>query len=129
METMKFSSNETALAVAKEAVWLAWNACGGPRSFGVLRDNPDANKEAVWEQAYEMRDYAQRHGRPEDVNCDYVFGRMMKLRFTVKDGLLTFNDYEPRGDYQSWCHRYKTFRALFDAAAESAGAEPEQRAA
>lgn len=129
MDTMKFASNEIAFAVAKEAVWLAWNACGGPMGFGFFRDAPGSDKEAVWNQAYNNLDYAVRHGGPEEVNCDYVFGRMMKLRFTVEDGVLTFGDYEPRGDYQSWCHRYKTFRALFDAAAESVGAAPEKQAA
>ena len=113
----KYESVEEALAVAKEAVWLAWKACGGIRGYGLLKNKPDADKEAVWDNAYEMGDYSGRAGRAEgSVNADYVFGRMMKLRFNIKGDTIEFPSHEPRGDYQSWCYVYKSYVALFDAA-------------
>lgn len=118
MEKRTYSSPEEALAVAKEAMWLAWNAAGGPFGMGVLQNNPGADKEAVWDQAYNMGDYTGKHdGRPESVNADYVFGRMLKLRFKIVGASLEFPDYEPRWDYQGWSGKqYQTFAALFDAA-------------
>jgi hypothetical protein len=116
METRKYKSNEEALTVAKEAVWLAYQAAGGPAGMGIFQAKDDAKKDQVWDQAYDQRDYSVRHGPPEYVSCDYVFGKMMKLRFTVKDGAIEFPDHEPRSDYQAWCRQYKTFGALFDAA-------------
>lgn len=112
----KYATKEEALNVAKEAIWLAWNACGGPAGMGFLQNKPNAEKEKVWEQAYNQGDYALRHGGPERVSADYVFGRMMKLRFKLDGDTIDHDDYEPRRDYQAWCGTYKTFSALFDAA-------------
>jgi hypothetical protein len=112
-----YSSNEEALAVAKEVMWLAWVAAGGPSGAGFLRDKPGADKEAVWKNAYNNEDYSgRRHGPAEQVSADYVFGRMLKLTFRVKGNTITHRDEEPRWDYQSWCGKYKTYAALFDAA-------------
>ena len=112
----KYESNEQALEVAKEAIWLAWNACGGSVGMGVFQANDAAKKDEVWKRAYDQGDYAMRHGPAEEVHADYVFGRMMKLYFSVKDGTIKHRDDAPRGDYQSWCYRYKTYADLFDAA-------------
>ena len=111
-----YESKEHALAVAKEAVWLAWQACGGPSGMGFLRNNPGADKEAVWKNAYGNEDYKTRHGAPEDVYADYVFGRMMKLYFRIAGNSLNIPTDECRRDYQSWCGKYPTYSALFDAA-------------
>lgn len=121
MNERKYASKEEALAVAKEAVWLAWQAVGGPFGWGVLQDNPNAQKEEVWKCAVDRRDY-NGSGRSETyINCDYVFGRMMKLRFEIWGDKLNVPDFAPRGAYQEWCHRYKSFDALFDAAEKDAG--------
>ena len=115
----EYGSHEEALNVAKEAVWLAWNACGGPSHFGCLQDRgPNQDREKVWDHAYNERDYAGGHkGDSTRINCDYVMGRMMKLRFAVQGNKLTdISDGKPRGDYQSWCFEYKTYADLFDAA-------------
>lgn len=118
METRKFSNPAEALEVAKEAVWLAWQACGGAQGMGIFRDDPTAGRDRVWDGAYNLLDYTGKHEGPEGrINADYVFGRMMKLRFKITGDSIEFPDFEPRWDYQSWCHRYKTFGALFDAAA------------
>lgn len=112
----EYSSSEKALEVAKEATWLAWNACGGPLGFGIFQDNPAAKKEDVWNRAYSQGDYAGRHGGPEDVHADYVYGRMMKLYFTVEGNVIKHRDDAPRDDYQAWCRHYPSYAALFDAA-------------
>lgn len=115
----RYSSPEESLNVAKEAVYLAWQACGGTSGGGFLQDRgPHQDRERVWDHAYNERDYAGGHkGDKKAVNCDYVMGRMMKLRFVVDgDTLKNISDSNPRGDYQSWCFRYNTYADLFDAA-------------
>lgn len=90
-------------AVVKEAFWLAWQACGGPKNMGWLQDNPTADKEAVWKQMYDRVDYAGNHGqnRTGNVYGDYVFGRMMKLGLQWDENGIEFTDSAPRSDYQS----------------------------
>jgi hypothetical protein len=114
----KYGNHEEAIAVAKEAIWLAWTACGGTSGAGFLQDNPDAKKDQVWDRAYNMGDYSGRRVgmKPTAVNADYVFGRMMKLYFKVEGDSITHDDQEPRRDYQAWCGRYPSYAALFDAA-------------
>lgn len=113
-----YGSNEEALNVAKQAVWLAWNACGGTSGYGFMQDRgPNQTPETVWDHAYNERDYhGRRNEEPASINCDYVMGRMMKLYFTVKDKILTHRDGEGRRDYQAWCGKYPTYASLFDAA-------------
>jgi hypothetical protein len=117
MSERKYDSDAEALAVAKEALWLAWQAAGGPSGMGFLQDNPAADKEAVWDRAYNKGDYFGRHGMDDcAVNADYVFGRMLKLRFEIHGAVLEIPDDIPRRDYQGWCGKYKTYQALFEAA-------------
>lgn len=106
------------MAVAKEAVWLAWQACGGPIGYGFMQDKgPDQDREKVWDHAYNERDYSGTHQAGDDrINCDYVMGRMMKLRFGLKGAIITHNDYPVDINYQSWFRKYPTFNALFEAA-------------
>ena len=113
----KYGGSEQALDVAKQAVFLAWQACGGPMGMGVFQDRgPKQDRETVWEHAYDQRDYTVRHGGPELVSADYVMGRMMKLNFTITGDTIKHRDDTPRGDYQAWCYTYPTYAALFDAA-------------
>jgi len=112
----KYSSTDEAVAVAKEALWLAWNAAGGPSGYGFFRDKPSATKEDVWQNAITSGDYSGVRASAERIDADYVFGRMLKLRFRVNGSALDVPDYQPRGDYQGWCHQYSSFAALFDAA-------------
>jgi len=114
----KYSSYEEALAVAKEVVWLAWNA-SHLSGYGFMQDRgPNQDREKVWDHAYHRRDYAGGHtGGAGSVDCDYVMGRMMKLHFTIDGAALTsISDSTPRSDYQSWCGKYKTYADLFNAA-------------
>ena len=83
--------------------------------MGFLQNNPGADKDAVWNNAYGQRDYPLRHGDVAQIDCDYVFGRMMKLRFRVEGNKISHPDHQPRADYQAWCYKYPTFDSLFDA--------------
>ena len=105
-------------AVAKEALWLAWQACGSPAGMGWLQNRPDATREDVWANAVSSGDYPLRlaDGTPNRVYADYVFGRMMKLPLELGEGFVAVPDSEPRADYQSWCRKYPTYAALVAAA-------------
>lgn len=112
----KYSNQEEALNVAKEAMWLAWNA-SGVVGMGVLQDKPGAMRDEVIAQTFRPQsDYAKERGLPLEGSADYVFGRMMKTHFRIKDNVLVYDDGEPRGDYQSWAYAYRTYDALIDAA-------------
>ena len=124
----KYGSNEEALAVAKEAMWLAWKA-SGVVGLGVLQDKPDAQKEAVIAQTfYPQSEYAKANGLPLEGSSDYVFGRMMKTHFRIKDNVVSYSGGAPRGDYQSWAWTYRTYDALMDAAETAVIASAEKAA-
>ena len=119
MNETKFQC-EDAKAVAEEALWLAWQACGGPVGKGVLQDRPGATKQDVIDNVVVAGDYPGEIilcGRKEgEIRADYVFGRMMKLNCTVaKDGIL-YRNAAITPDYQAWCRIYPTYEALFGAA-------------
>ena len=117
----KYESAEKALEIAKEAMWLAWTACDCSVGMGVFQANDAVKKDKVWEQAYEMGDYSGRGGMDKsEVDADYVFGRMLKLRFHIKGDTLQLPDDTPRGDYQGWCYKFKSYADLFDAAEQAA---------
>ena len=117
----KYESNERAMAVAKQAVYLAWVAAGRSEGMGVFQDRgPNQDAEKVWDHAYNERDYSGGHkNEAERINCDYVMGRMMKLRFSWKGDTINVPDSEPRRDYQAWCGKYKSYADLFDAAEQA----------
>lgn len=109
-------------AVAKEALWLAWQACGGPYGMGVFQDQPGATKEQVVANAMIRGDYPAasiNRNKPGELYADYVFGRMVKLIIRWDVNGIEVNDNPPRRDYQSWCHEYQTYEILILAAIES----------
>jgi hypothetical protein len=123
-----YKSEQHALDVAKEAVWLAWQACKGPLGLGIFQDRgPHQDREAVWNHAYNELDY--RDGRkqtdetdvPIKIDCDYVMGRMMKLRFKIHKNMLIIPDSDVRIDYQAWCCQYKSYVELFNTAEKNLG--------
>ena len=111
--------------VVKTAFWLAYEACGGPMGMGVFQAKSDVDKEKVWTNINTSGDYACGHSTPGDLYGDYVFGRMIKLsiRYHMKKGIVSVRDDKPRGDYQGWCHKYKTYQALIESAIEANAAE------
>ena len=110
--------------VAKEALWLAWKACGVVTGMGVFQDNPGATKEDVLKNVLSAGDYpGAPQGRKSEgyYYADYVFGRMMKLSYIVERKGISYRDAPLRRDYESWCVVYPTYEALFLAAIESLG--------
>lgn len=102
--------------VVKEAFWLAWKACPEPMGMGLLQNNPDATKGAVWNNILCRGDYVPSPATPGKAYADYVFGRMMKIGFEWDKESITFRDGPLRGDYQSWCGTYNTTADLLSAA-------------
>lgn len=106
--------------VVKEAFWLAWQACGGPHGMGAFQDNPTADKEAVWCNAYGKGDYPGGNSgggnKPGRVHGDYVFGRMMKLCISWTETEIDVPEGNPRPDYQSWSCKFATYEDLIEAA-------------
>ncbi len=105
----KYESQEQAVNVAKEAMWLAYQA-SRPMGLGVLHEKGGEPREAVIEATFPANS--------DSGHADYVFGRMMKTYFNVTHGIITCGD-NVRGDYQSWAGKYPTSAALIDAAERS----------
>jgi len=108
--------------VAKEAVWLAWQACGGPLGLGVLKNRPGATKDDVWQNAMFAGDYsgsAFKQAEAGEVCADYVFGRMMKLYFRYGDNWIEVRSEMPNPEYQGWCRKYASYEELVDAALDA----------
>jgi hypothetical protein len=109
------------MEIAEEMFWLAWNACGKPLGMGVFRDRPRATRDDVWKNVKTAGDYpgGQSYKRPNEIDGDYVFGRMMKMHLKVNADSIIFSDCELDIEYQGWCGVYPTYEALFNAAVKS----------
>lgn len=104
-------------AVAKEMVWLAWKACGEPIGMGWLQNRPNASKEEVWTAVVDQSDYPVRRPLADnEVYADYVFGRMMKLRFKYSADAIEFDEEKCDLDYHSWALMYPDVKSLVEAA-------------
>jgi hypothetical protein len=116
-------------AVARRALFLAWQACDNTHGMGWLQDTPGTTEGMVWENVFAGPtggDYGPMVGvtvvnpnRPGSFIADYVFGRMMKLRLQWDAIAVTVPDSTPRRDYQAWCGQYPTYDALIEAAVAS----------
>lgn len=100
-----YSSNDEALNVAKEAMWLAYQA-SSPAGLGLLHERGGESRGTVISETFNEAGMG---------SADYCHGRMMKTHFRIKEGVLSCND-TPRYDYQSWAYKYPTYAALIDAA-------------
>ena len=113
------------VALAKRIVYLAWQA-SNVVGLGILQVRDNTSEDSVWESATGRRDYGGM-GKPSDPNevyCDYVDGRMMKMRVSWDSEGVTLHDATaPRSDYQSWARTYSTYDDLAAAAVESLMAE------
>ena len=104
-------------AIVKRMFWLGWNACGGPLGMGFIQDKPETTEDQVWEGVQSASDYpGPGHSKPGKAYGDYVFGRMMKMMVAYTEDSIELNDFEPQADYQAWCVKYPTYRALAQAA-------------
>lgn len=102
-----YDTPEDAIAVAKRATWNAWlhSAVVG---MGIYQDRGPQPEDVVWQEA--------TSGSATAVNCDYIFGRMMKLYFMVRGNEILQPIGDCRSDYQSWCRQYRSYDDLFNAA-------------
>ena len=67
----KYSNPEEALNVAKEAVYLAWVACGGTSGMGAFQDRgPIQEREKVWRPAYGSQPVFVQYSRQEQTFMD-----------------------------------------------------------
>lgn len=84
---------------------LLWNAFQASSAVGMgFLHAPDAKKQTE-DSLYQA---VNRDGKNE-FYTDYVFGRMMKTKFSVDDaGNLKVSPEEPRLDYQSWGATYRS---------------------
>lgn len=117
---------ETAMAMAKRMVFLAYKACGGASGMGFLQEmrlgGIPASENEVWKCAYNQEDYPMKHSKSDEVYCDYVFGRMMKWGCSWdENGILDIPDRSFSHDYQSFSRTYPDNNALVTAAASSLG--------
>lgn len=122
---LKLKNPARTVELVRRAFFLAYNACGAAGGMGIFQARNNVTEEHVWKNVLTRGDYGGPFlsDRPERPYGDYVFGRMMKLgcEFNEKEGTVDINDSAPRWDYQSWCSTYKTYEALFVAAATELG--------
>lgn len=122
---MKFKCKNPQETV-KEAMWLAWQACGGTSGWGCFQDRDGVTRDDVWNNIHDGShggDYPTATGHPRKpdgkASADYVFGRMMKLRLSYDAKGIEFPDSQPTSDYQRWFIKYRTYEDLLNAAAKN----------
>lgn len=116
---MKRFDCDNPLEVAKVAIWLAWTA-SEILGMGLLKRKDDATPEELWALAtgQAIHDYPVPRGSEQEIVCDYVYGRMMKLTLRIGDGFIEYPDAEPVADYQSWSDIFSTYEELLTIARE-----------
>jgi len=115
------ASHESTTSLAKRILFLAYEA-SGVMGMGAFQERDAITEEQVWNNVVTKGDYGGFSHDSENLYADYVFGRMMKTRFTLKDNTITYNgDDKPRVGYQSWGSKYKSHTKLFQAALKSLG--------
>lgn len=108
-------------ALLKRTLWLAFQA-STPMGMGVLHAGAAAKQTEDSLFATVIGEKAgsdSTNARDFSWYTDYVFGRMMKTGFAVKDDVVEVTPEAPRLDYQSWGATYDSASALIDAAAAS----------
>lgn len=118
--------------LARKMVWLAYKA-SNPVGLGNLQYREDITEETLWNsadvakltKAEPISSWTERigilcgKGRPSTtcVSCDYVFGRMVKLKFSFTDSDVAIDyDQTVSCDYQSWASSYQSIQQLRHAA-------------
>jgi len=115
------ASPEAAKTLAKRILFLAYEA-SHVMGNGFFQAREAVVEEQVWNNVVTKGDYGGFSKETKDIYADYVFGRMMKTHFTLKDSTICYDgDDKPRSGYQSWCVKYKTYTKLFQVAIESLG--------
>jgi hypothetical protein len=116
--------NVSTVDVVKKAMFLAYNACGGPVGMGILQARNNVTEEDVWNNVANRGDYPGGNSfgsnkieeKSGKVYADYVFGRMMKLSISWAENEIQVNDGKPSRDYQGWCGTYDSYELLIKVA-------------
>jgi hypothetical protein len=102
-------------ALAKRMLKLAWDA-SRTVGLGFLQDRgPGLSEDDLWKRGC---DNMGRTGGGR-VSTDYLFGRMMKLRFEYNEEGIVIGTDVWRPDYQSFCTKYRNLEFLAESAAAS----------
>ena len=110
------TSPESAHTLAKRILFLAYEA-SQVFGMGAFQARNAITEEQVWVNTVTKGDYGGDKINTKDIYADYVFGRMMKLSFHVKDNTISYDGNDKaKLDYQSWGVKYKTYTKLFEAA-------------
>ena len=118
-KTYKVEGNVAELV--KQYFWLAYAACGDPAGMGIFQARSSVTPDEVLNNVRTDGDYPGNRNKDNgEYYGDYVFGSMMKTGIKVVDDTVVISDDEPRGDYQGWSGKYKTYGALLAAAAKEA---------
>jgi hypothetical protein len=113
------SSPVEAQTLAKRILFLAYEA-SSVYGMGAFQTRDAVTEDKVWTNTITKGDYGGFPANTKDIYADYVFGRMMKLSFHVKDNTISYNGNDKtKLDYQSWGAKYKTYSKLFQAAIKS----------
>ena len=113
------SSPKLAQILAKRILFLAYEA-SQVFGMGAFQARDAITEDEVWANTVTKGDYGGFPANDKDIYADYVFGRMMKLSFHVKDNTISYDGNDKtKLDYQSWGAKYKTYSKLFQAAIKS----------
>lgn len=108
-----------AQTLAKRILFLAYEA-SSVFGMGAFQARDNVTEEQVWVNTVTKGDYGGFGADSKDIHADYVFGRMMKLSFHIKDNTIIYDGNDKtKLDYQSWGAKYKTYTKLFQAAIKS----------
>lgn len=124
MTTMNLPHGLTGQAVASRMLFLAYEA-SEVFGMGTLKARSGVTENQLWENVVTNGDYpvnpdatmpTEEEGK---LSSDYCFGRMMKLNITYTKDSVTYTDYPPKKDYQSWCRSIPTYNDLANRAIKS----------
>lgn len=101
--------------VASKMVYLAYQA-SRVLGMGAFQMRSNVTEEQVFNNAYNQLDYPANFSPKNEVRADYVFGRCMKLTIVMDKDKIYIPDSATRPDYQTWSHKYPTYKDLYDAA-------------
>ena len=129
METTITVQGKNAKNLVSRALYLAYLACNKPFGMGFFQaarlQGRTPTEAEVFRCITGQEDYQGWDASNTRLYADYVFGRMMKIGFTLlPDNEIGCNrdlDERLNPEYQGFSHKFPTTRALLDQAAKELG--------